>query len=69
MLLVRTNMPSILIECGFLTNPKEEDYLHSDLGQDYIASAIFRAFKLYKVNLENVNSTFVQSDSVNTKLN
>ena len=65
----RTNMPSILIECGFLTNPKEEDYLHSDLGQDYIASAIFRAFKLYKVNLENVNSTFVQSDSVNTKLN
>ncbi len=65
----RTNMPSILIECGFLTNPKEEDYLHSDLGQDYIASAIFRAFKLYKVNLENVNSTFVQSDSVKTKLN
>ena len=65
----RTNMPSILIECGFLTNPKEEDYLHSDLGQDYIASAIFRAFKLYKVNLENVNSTFVQSDSVKKKLN
>ena len=25
----RTNMPSVLIECGFLTNPKEEEYLHS----------------------------------------
>ena len=62
-------MPSILIECGFLTNPKEEDYVHSVLGQDYIASAIFRAFNLYKVNLVNGNSTFVQSDSVNTKLN
>jgi N-acetylmuramoyl-L-alanine amidase len=60
----RTNMPSILIECGFLTNPKEEDYLHSELGQDYIASAIFRAFKSYKENLENV-SLFIDNDSVN----
>ena len=23
----RVNMPSILVECGFLTNPKEEEYL------------------------------------------
>jgi N-acetylmuramoyl-L-alanine amidase len=45
-------MPSILVECGFLTNPKEEEFLHSDLGQDYIASAIFRAFKSYKQNIE-----------------
>ncbi len=48
----RTNMPSILIECGFLTNPKEEEFLHSKRGQDYIASAIFRAFKTYKENFE-----------------
>jgi N-acetylmuramoyl-L-alanine amidase len=48
----RTNMPSILVECGFLTNPKEEEFLHSDLGQDYIASAIFRAFRSYKKNIE-----------------
>jgi len=48
----RTNMPSILIECGFLTNPKEEEFLHSDLGQDYIASAIFRAFRSYKESVE-----------------
>jgi N-acetylmuramoyl-L-alanine amidase len=48
----RTNMPSILVECGFLTNPKEEEFLHSDLGQDYIASAIFRAFRTYKENIE-----------------
>ena len=48
----RTNMPSILVECGFLTNPKEEEFLHSDLGQDYIASAIFRAFKSYNQNIE-----------------
>ena len=48
----RTNMPSILIECGFLTNFKEEEYLHSEIGQEYIASAIFRGFKAYKENYE-----------------
>ena len=48
----RTNMPSVLIECGFLTNPKEEEFLHSKTGQDYIASAIFRAFRSYKEDLE-----------------
>ena len=48
----RTNMPSILVECGFLTNPKEEEFLHSDIGQDYIASAIFRAFRSYKKSIE-----------------
>ena len=52
----RVNMPSILIECGFLTNPKEEDFLHSEKGQDYLASAIFRAFKAYKENFEGVTS-------------
>ena len=48
----RTNMPSILVECGFLTNHKEEDFLHSDIGQEYIASAIFRAFRDYKQSVE-----------------
>ncbi len=57
----RTNMPSILVECGFLTNPKEEEFLHSDLGQDYIASAIFRAFRSYKENIE------IPADAVNEK--
>ena len=50
----RTNMPSVLIEAGFLTNPDEEDYLNTNLGKDYIASAIFRAFRKYKVEIEGV---------------
>lgn len=54
-------MPSILVECGFLTNPKEEEFLHSDLGQDYIASAIFRAFRSYKQNIE------ISAEAVNEK--
>ena len=48
----RVNMPSVLIECGFLTNPEEEDYLNTKTGQDYIASAIFRAFRSYKQSID-----------------
>jgi N-acetylmuramoyl-L-alanine amidase len=44
----RTAMPSVLIETGFLTNPKEESFLVSTQGQEYMASAIFRAFREYK---------------------
>jgi len=51
----RANMPSILIECGFLTNPDEEEFLHSENGQNYLASAIYRAFRTYKESVENVN--------------
>jgi N-acetylmuramoyl-L-alanine amidase len=40
-------MPAVLIEAGFLTNPKEEDYLNTEEGQSHIASAIFRAFRSY----------------------
>ena len=43
----RANMPAVLIEAGFLTNPKEEDYLNTEDGQSHIASAIFRAFRSY----------------------
>lgn len=69
----RTNMPSILIECGFLTNPKEEDYLHSEIGQDYIASAIFRAFRTYKKSVEIKddiiigNSEMIEDTSIKTE--
>ncbi|OUW95020.1 MAG: hypothetical protein CBD88_04900 [Flavobacteriales bacterium TMED228] len=65
----RTNMPSILVECGFLTNPKEEEFLHSDLGQDYIASAIFRAFRSYKQNIEMPpNAVNEKSNDLNNTL-
>ena len=52
----RVNMPAVLIECGFLTNPIEEDFLQSEKGQDYLASAIFRAFRSYKQSIEGVSS-------------
>jgi N-acetylmuramoyl-L-alanine amidase len=43
-----TNMPSILVELGFISNVDEEDFLMKDDGKTYMASAIFRAFKDYK---------------------
>ncbi|MBK7130103.1 MAG: N-acetylmuramoyl-L-alanine amidase [Crocinitomicaceae bacterium] len=38
-----TKMPTVLVECGFLTNTNEATFLNSDYGQDILASAIFRA--------------------------
>ncbi len=55
LVLAQSAMPAVLIEVGFLTNPVEEQYLISEAGQDYIASAIFRAFKEYKNTIESGN--------------
>ena len=52
LVLWQTTMPSVLIEVGFISNEEEERYLNSEQGQSYIASAIFRAFRDYKVSLE-----------------
>jgi len=45
--LYNTTMPSVLVETGFITSPAEEKYLNSSEGQDYMASAIYRACRDY----------------------
>lgn len=47
LVLYMTTMPSVLIETGFITHAYEEKFLNSDQGQDYLASAIFRACRDY----------------------
>ena len=42
-----TNMTSVLVECGFLTNEREANYLNTTKGQEIIASAIFRGFRTH----------------------
>jgi len=57
----------ILIEVGFISNAKEEEFLGSEKGQNYIASAIFRAFRDFKYKIEGKPATNVepQLDKIN----
>lgn len=45
-------MPAVLVEVGFLTNKQEARFLRSAQGVDYMASAIFRAVRDFKVAYE-----------------
>jgi len=42
------SMPAVLVELGFVSNRSEAAFLASERGQDYLASAIFRAVRAYK---------------------
>ncbi|MBI9034382.1 MAG: N-acetylmuramoyl-L-alanine amidase [Bacteroidales bacterium] len=55
LVLYKSAMPSILVETGYITNAKEERFLNSKDGQSYLASAIYRAFKEYKSEVEKHN--------------
>ncbi|HEY2726074.1 MAG TPA: N-acetylmuramoyl-L-alanine amidase [Parafilimonas sp.] len=58
-----TNMPSILVETGFISNPEEEDYLNSVDGQQQICNAITNAVQHYKTALETNSFQTISSDS------
>ena len=47
-----TNMPSVLVETGFLTNKREGAYLNSKKGQNEMSKAIAMAIVNYKNELE-----------------
>ena len=51
-LLWATNMPSVLLELGFISNPSDYNYLSSSSGQEKIAQRLFDAFKVYKTNFD-----------------
>jgi len=50
--LKETNMPSILVETGYLSNETDEKLLLSNDGQDAIGHAILNAIQTYKYNLD-----------------
>ena len=62
-----TAMPSVLTELGFLTNPKEEDFLNTEQGKVYMASAIFRAFKSYKKTIDGANANVTPDETPEEK--
>ena len=50
--LVEANMPAVLLELAFISNPTEYNYLSSDAGQKEIAERLFQAFKDYKMQYD-----------------
>jgi N-acetylmuramoyl-L-alanine amidase len=58
------SMPSVLVETGFLSNKSEEEFLKSEKGQSYLASAIYRAIKDYKEIIENGTAKHNYRDEV-----
>ncbi len=46
--LYKTTMPGVLIEAGFLSNAKDEQYLNSKAGQTQLSMAITKAVSEYK---------------------
>jgi N-acetylmuramoyl-L-alanine amidase len=64
LVLHQVNMPSVLIETGFLTNKDEEEILNDDQSQEDIAKAIFDAFVDYKAEMENINNIVANKGAV-----
>ena len=59
LVLRQISMPGILVEAGFLSHPAERNFLQSETGRDYLASAMFRAFRDYKRKIEAKSSFHV----------
>jgi N-acetylmuramoyl-L-alanine amidase len=45
---VHASMPSVLVETGYIDDPKDEKYLTSPEGQNAIATALYNAFTSFK---------------------
>lgn len=55
LVLWQTTMPGVYCEIGYLSNTKEEKDMNDPKVQDNIASAIYRALKEYKTQMESIN--------------
>jgi N-acetylmuramoyl-L-alanine amidase len=64
LVLYKTAMPGVLIETGFISNPRDEKFLLSEKGQDQIAHAIYRALSDYKNQLERKSPIKESADSI-----
>ncbi len=55
LILCHSAMPAVLVETGYINNPKDEAYLNSEEGQNEIISTLIRSIKTYKAELEQSN--------------
>ena len=63
-----TRMTSVLVECGFLTNPADATFLNTVNGQEIIASAIYRGFRTF-IQKEHPKIDFVRKQEEITEGN
>lgn len=61
-----TKMTSVLVECGFMTNAAEDNYLNSDRGQEIIASALFRGLRAH-LQKEYPSIAFLKTETKDAK--
>ena len=69
LVLRETSMPSVLIELGFLSNPKEGKFLNSKQGQKKMANAIVKAIKAYKSSVRSSSVSEIKSQRIEVKEN
>lgn len=55
LVLWKTAMPSVLVELGFISNAKDEQYMLTEAGQNELAEAVYRSFKAYKASYDTKN--------------
>nr|MCU0404052.1 N-acetylmuramoyl-L-alanine amidase [Chitinophagaceae bacterium] len=59
--LTATQMPSILIETGFIDHPDEEEFLNSSEGLEKMAKSIVNAVKRYREVLQDPEKMIQQT--------
>ena len=69
MVLYRATMPAVLVELGFLSNPRDEKLLISKSGQIKLANHLFEGFKNYKNKYDNVDESLkkITEENINNK--
>ncbi len=63
LVLRQTAMPSVLIELGFISHPKERNFMMSEQGKAILSASIFNAFKNYKQKIEEKSSFVVHTEN------
>lgn len=54
--LLGASMPTVLVECGYLSNAADEEILKSDKGQTDIARSIYKSIRYFKMDYDFENS-------------
>ncbi|MDR2470190.1 MAG: N-acetylmuramoyl-L-alanine amidase [Tannerella sp.] len=61
LVLRETNMPGVLVELGFISNPDEENFMRSGDGQKQLAKALYNAFTKYKKEHDQRKGLFTRN--------